>query len=77
MPDRIINHPTWWRLIAPLIMLGAISTLAQANAQTPLQYLSAADSDPIKMGWMQGFPPAKDKQLRFEDGSFFEFPAMR
>ena len=77
MLDRIINHPTWWRLIAPLVIVGAASALAQANAQTPPQYLSAADSDPIKMGWMQGFPPAKDKQLRFEDGSFFEFPAMR
>ena len=77
MPDTTINHPMWPRLIAPLVIVGAASALVQANAQTPSQYLSAADSDPIKMGWMQGFPPAKDKQLRFEDGSFFEFPAMR
>lgn len=41
------------------------------------EYLSAKDSDPIKMGWMQGFPPAKDKALSALDGSFFEFPALR
>ncbi len=52
MTDRIINYPTWWRLIAPLVIVGVASALAQTNAQTPPQYLSAADSDPIKMGWM-------------------------
>lgn len=77
MRNTTINNLAWWRLVAPLVMLGASSVLAQAHAQMPNQYLSAADSDPIKMGWMQGFPPTKDKQLRFEDGSFFEFPAMR
>jgi CubicO group peptidase (beta-lactamase class C family) len=45
-----------------------------ANAQKPL---SAAESDPIKMGWMQGFPPTPDKVLKAADGSFFEFPGMR
>ena len=29
------------------------------------------------MGWMQGFPPPKDKRLELADGSFFEFPALR
>lgn len=39
--------------------------------------LSARESDPLKMGWMQGFPPPKDKRLNFADGSFFAFPALR
>lgn len=39
--------------------------------------LSASESDPNKMGWMQGFPPEKDKVLSASDGSFFMFPAMR
>lgn len=41
------------------------------------KYLNAADSDPVKMGWMQGFPPPKDKTLSVADGSFFKFPALR
>ncbi|GHA26117.1 serine hydrolase domain-containing protein [Oceanisphaera arctica] len=39
--------------------------------------LSAKDSDPAKLGWMQGFPPAPDKVIRAADGSFFQFPALR
>ncbi len=47
-----------------------------SKAQTTSN-LSAEDSDPIKMGWMQGFPPPKDKIVSAADGSFFKFPAMR
>ncbi|MEP0546960.1 MAG: serine hydrolase [Rhodothermales bacterium] len=39
--------------------------------------LSARDSDPLEMGWMQGSPPPADKLLSAADGSFFEFPALR
>lgn len=39
--------------------------------------LSARDSDPQALGWMQGFPPPKDKLLSATDGSFFKFPALR
>ena len=41
------------------------------------QFLSAKESDPVKIGWMQGFPPPGDKLLKASDGSFFEFPALR
>lgn len=44
------------------------------NAQQPL---SAEASNPNKLGWMQGFPPPKDKIVSAIDGSFFQFPAMR
>ncbi|MEO9013044.1 MAG: serine hydrolase [Ginsengibacter sp.] len=46
-------------------------------AQSTGKYLSAEESDPIKLGWMQGFPPKKDKILSAADGSFFKFPASR
>lgn len=46
-------------------------------AQTKNSFLSAQESDPIKLGWMQGFPPPKDKILSAADGSFFQFPALR
>ena len=41
------------------------------------EYLNAEDSNPIKMGWMKGFPPKKDSILSLADGSFFQFPALR
>ncbi|MBK5351826.1 serine hydrolase [Pseudomonas sp. TH41] len=37
----------------------------------------AAASDPAKLGWMVGSPPPADRTVRFEDGSYFRFPAMR
>ena len=53
------------------------STAMNAHAQTTNPPLSAAESDPKIMGWMQGFPPPPDKTLSVADGSFFQFPAMR
>lgn len=47
------------------------------NAQEKNSFLTAQESDPIKMGWMTGSPPSADRILRFEDGSFFQFPGMR
>lgn len=38
---------------------------------------NAQANDPVKLEWMQGFPPAKEKTLSSVDGSFFEFPALR
>lgn len=46
-------------------------------AQENKQVLSAKESEPSKLGWMQGFPPSADKTLHVSDGSFFEFPALR
>ena len=46
-------------------------------AQNNNQFLSAKESEPANFGWMQGFPPPKDKVLHTWDGSFFEFPAIR
>jgi len=37
----------------------------------------AAQSDPVRMGWMQGSPPPPDKQVRFADGSMLKFPQNR
>lgn len=45
--------------------------------KTTEKYLSAHETDPGPMGWMQGFPPAEDKTLSAADGSFFQFPGLR
>jgi len=38
---------------------------------------TAATSDPKALGWMEGAPPPPDKVIRFDDGSYFQFPQMR
>ena len=58
-----------------VIFFITVNSSAQDNQAK--QYLTAAESDPIKLGWMQGFPPPEDKRLSAADGSFFEFPALR
>jgi CubicO group peptidase (beta-lactamase class C family) len=45
-------------------------------AQAPAA-LDAAASDPVKLGWMVGFPPPPDKIIRFADDSWFRFPQYR
>lgn len=55
-----------------LILLFAGNLFAQNK-----EVLSARESDPANFGWMQGFPPGKDKVLSAADGSFFRFPALR
>ena len=41
------------------------------------EYPDAKESDPAVLQWMVGSPPPPDKTIRFEDGSYFLFPAMR
>lgn len=41
------------------------------------QFLSAADSDPVKMGWMVGSPPPADKLVRYADMGHYTFPKTR
>ncbi|MFI2795449.1 serine hydrolase domain-containing protein [Haloferula sp. A504] len=37
----------------------------------------ATASDPVALGWMQGFPPPPDKLIMQPDSDFFSFPKMR
>jgi CubicO group peptidase (beta-lactamase class C family) len=39
--------------------------------------LSAAESDPVKMGWMVGTPPPTDKLVRYADMGHYTFPKTR
>lgn len=39
--------------------------------------LDAKASNPVTLGWMQGFPPAADKTIRFTDPDYFAFPKLR
>lgn len=57
-----------------VMILLAVMSMGSLNGEAQL---NAAESNPQKMGWMQGFPPAQDKTVSANDGSFFVFPALR
>ena len=38
---------------------------------------TAAETDPQALGYMQGFPPAPDRTITFQNGSFRNFPELR
>ncbi|MCU1750199.1 serine hydrolase domain-containing protein [Pseudomonas sp. 6D_7.1_Bac1] len=58
------------RTAALLAILAASTTFAS-------EFPDAAASDPATLGWMVGTPPPADRIVRFEDGSYFKFPALR
>lgn len=56
----------------------AILTLGTASGvQAQAAPLSAQESDPKVMGWMQGFPPPPDKLITQPDSIYFSFPKLR
>lgn len=65
------------RNMKPFLTLWLTFILLFSNRLYAQKPLDAEDSDPKKMGWMRGFPPAQDKIITAADGSFFQFPAMR
>lgn len=54
------------------LVVMALGASASAEAQ-----LTAQQSDPKALGWMQGYPPPPDKRIEQPDSNFFSFPKMR
>lgn len=64
--------PQW--AMGVLLVLG----LSCAHAQAPAPALpTAAQTDPVALGWMVGSPPPANKVIQFYDGSFYKFPQFR
>ena len=55
----------------------AIAICVPATTVAQNAPLSAQDSDPNVMGWMQGFPPPPDKMITQPDSVYFSFPRLR
>ncbi len=55
----------------------ALAVGASSGALAQTAPLSAQDSDPNVMGWMQGFPPPADKLITQPDSNYFSFPKLR
>lgn len=62
--------------VATLFSGGSVLA-APATGSASKAPLSARASNPNTMGWMQGFPPAHDKTIRFTDPDYFAFPKLR
>jgi len=58
-------------------MGGVIALGLAMGAQAQTVPLSAQESDPNIMGWMQGFPPPPDKIITQPDSLYFSFPRLR
>lgn len=65
------NHK--YILLGLAIFLG---NLSEAYAQSD-EVLSAEQSDPKALGWMQGFPPPPDKLIMQPQLNYFSFPRLR
>ncbi|PZU72306.1 MAG: 6-aminohexanoate hydrolase [Rhizobium sp.] len=63
----------------PVLLAAMVPVLAYPYAAASQQAapLSAEQSDPLKLGWMQGFPPPEYKIIRFSDSDYFNFPKLR
>lgn len=70
MPLLISNHKC-----LTLILAISLVIINQASAQ-PEDFLSAEESDPISLGWMQGFPPP-EKLVMQPQSNYFSFPRLR
>lgn len=55
------------------VTLTSISTISHADNSR----LTAKESDPKTLGWMQGFPPPADKLIAQPSSDFFSFPKLR
>ena len=54
-----------------------VAILLPGLAHGAEKFPDAIASDPARLGWMVGSPPPPDRILRFDDGSYFRFPALR
>ncbi|MBW7930794.1 MAG: serine hydrolase [Gammaproteobacteria bacterium] len=64
------------KMLVVLALVGMLDLAGAAMAQ-PVSLPSAAASDPLALGWMQGFPPPADRLIRGTDADAFSFPKLR
>ncbi|WP_201619227.1 serine hydrolase domain-containing protein [Psychrobacter maritimus] len=61
----------------PLLPLTIAMTLISMPSHADDARLTAKQSDPQILGWMQGFPPPQDKLIAQPSSNFFSFPKLR
>lgn len=64
-------------VVASLSIWVNAKAIANESGHSTTPPMNALESDPNVMGWMSGFPPAKDKRVMQPDSNFFSFPKLR
>lgn len=70
--------PSSLRAVVPVLL--AVASMSAAPAPATAAAAPPPDaraSDPVTLGWMVGTPPPPDKQVRWQDGSYYRFPQLR
>nr|WP_284047748.1 serine hydrolase [Halomonas gemina] len=57
-----------------VLLVAGLGLPAAAGGEEPL---SAEASDPVVLGWMQGFPPPPERIIGQPDADYFSFPKLR
>ncbi len=70
-----VSFSEFSKLPGPIMV--ALALAAAMPIASVAEQLSAADSDPRTMGWMQGFPPPPDRLIMQPDSNYFSFPKLR
>lgn len=70
---------TRWKLTTALLALGCLAgpLRAAGPAEPQTTVPDARASNPATLGWMVGAPPPPNRTIRFADGSYWQFPALR
>ena len=66
-----------WKSFSNRALLPALVLSAVLPGISTAQTLTAQESDPNVMGWMEGFPPSPDKLITQPDTNYFSFPKLR
>lgn len=68
--DPMHLYRRWARHVGAAVCLASFCMTAHAQ-------LTATESDPARLGWMQGFPPPAEKLIGQPDSNYFSFPKLR
>ena len=75
MPRLIRRFNSVFPLALHAILVGWASSAVAHTHDSGM--LSAEESDPNRLGWMQGFPPVSERVIGQPDSNYFSFPKMR
>ncbi len=70
----LLHHHKRLRWTSVPLLIGLLALVPVTGNAQPL---SAEESDPRTLGWMQGFPPSNDRLIMQPDSNYFSFPKLR
>ena len=70
----LLHHHKRLRWTPVPLLIGLLALVPVTGNAQPL---SAEESDPRTLGWMQGFPPPNDRLIMQPDSNYFSFPKLR